>query len=74
MRCFACDRIHSTYHDGPTGRFYCNNCINLIWLDLGSRKQGLTDGEKSVTLEELVEEEFGIKDAISEFADSSDVS
>lgn len=61
MRCFACDRPNSTHFDGETERHYCTTCWNVIEDAIG-----LTKDDDYVTIEELMEEEHGIRDGIEE--------
>lgn len=50
MRCFACDGTETNF-DGPTGRYYCYTCMKAAMDALP--KQGLTDDDLHVSLEEL---------------------
>ena len=81
MRCYSCDRINASHFDGDTGRMYCGVCWPIIEDAIQSGFTGggktlvLTDEESYVTIEELMEEEQGITDAIREASsNSSDVS
>ncbi len=81
MRCYSCDRINATHHDGDTGRTYCTTCWNVIedtitsGNDNGAGTPRLTSDEFHVTIEELMEEEQGIQDAYRETSsDTSDMS
>lgn len=75
MRCYSCDRINASHHDTETGRFYCNTCWDIIELTIGKKRSVLTEEEKDVTIDVLMEEEAEIADAIIESrGHASDVS
>lgn len=61
MRCYSCDRPNSTHEDGDTGRTYCTTCWNVIEDAIG-----LTKDDDYVTIEELMEEEYGIRERTEE--------
>ena len=63
MRCYACDAMNANFYDGPTTRYYCTTCIQIILDSLTKPSEDdiiITDGE--MNMEEMDDNFVGESD------------